>query len=134
MVAERCAQRYQVLRWSGGNVGGQSEWLPAAARLYISPRTVQTHITHILRKLGLRSRAEVSANLSRRQTRQQLRGTATAARPCVRAPSTYPGARHRFDFASRARLGQRTLNSGRASRRCWSGDQNSLARAGRATE
>jgi DNA-binding CsgD family transcriptional regulator len=37
-----------------------------AARLYISPRTVQTHITHILRKLGLRSRVELAAALSRR--------------------------------------------------------------------
>jgi DNA-binding CsgD family transcriptional regulator len=37
-----------------------------AARLYISPRTVQTHISHILRKLGLRSRVELAAALSRR--------------------------------------------------------------------
>jgi DNA-binding CsgD family transcriptional regulator len=37
-----------------------------AARLYISPRTVQTHVSHILRKLGLRSRVELAAALSRR--------------------------------------------------------------------
>ncbi len=37
-----------------------------AARLYISPRTVQTHISHILRKLALRSRVELAAALSRR--------------------------------------------------------------------
>ncbi|MFC4460581.1 LuxR C-terminal-related transcriptional regulator [Pseudonocardia nematodicida] len=37
-----------------------------AARLYISPRTVQTHISHILRKLGLRSRVELAAQLSLR--------------------------------------------------------------------
>ncbi len=39
-----------------------------AARLYISPRTVQTHISHILRKLDLRSRVELAAGLAR-QTR-----------------------------------------------------------------
>jgi DNA-binding CsgD family transcriptional regulator len=37
-----------------------------AARLYISPRTVQTHISHILRKLDLRSRVELAARLSLR--------------------------------------------------------------------
>ncbi|NMO92690.1 LuxR C-terminal-related transcriptional regulator [Actinomycetospora sp. TBRC 11914] len=37
------------------------------ARLFISPRTVQTHISHVLRKLGLRSRVELAAELSRRR-------------------------------------------------------------------
>lgn len=37
-----------------------------ATRLYVSPRTVQTHISHILRKLDLRSRVELAAALSRR--------------------------------------------------------------------
>ena len=32
-----------------------------AARLYISPRTVQSHVSHILDKTGLRSRVEVAA-------------------------------------------------------------------------
>jgi DNA-binding CsgD family transcriptional regulator len=40
-----------------------------AARLYISPRTVQTHISHILTKLDLRSRVELAAELSRRPGR-----------------------------------------------------------------
>lgn len=31
-----------------------------AARLYVSPRTVQTHVSHILAKLGVRSRVEVA--------------------------------------------------------------------------
>ncbi|MFE5300718.1 LuxR C-terminal-related transcriptional regulator [Streptomyces sp. NPDC056632] len=31
-----------------------------AAELYLSPRTVQTHVSHILRKLGLHSRTEVA--------------------------------------------------------------------------
>lgn len=34
-----------------------------AAHLYVSPRTVQTHVSHILAKLGLRSRVEVAAGL-----------------------------------------------------------------------
>ena len=37
-----------------------------ASRLYISPRTVQTHLSHILRKLDLRSRVELAVHLSRR--------------------------------------------------------------------
>jgi DNA-binding CsgD family transcriptional regulator len=35
------------------------------ARLYISPRTVQTHISHALRKLGLRSRVELATTVTR---------------------------------------------------------------------
>ncbi|MGD9530205.1 MAG: helix-turn-helix transcriptional regulator, partial [Pseudonocardia sp.] len=31
-----------------------------AARLWLSPRTVQTHVSHILAKLGVRSRAEIA--------------------------------------------------------------------------
>ena len=33
-----------------------------AARLYISPRTVQSHVSHVLEKTGLRSRVEVAAH------------------------------------------------------------------------
>jgi DNA-binding CsgD family transcriptional regulator len=29
-------------------------------RLFVSPRTVQTHVSHILRKTGLRSRVEIA--------------------------------------------------------------------------
>jgi DNA-binding CsgD family transcriptional regulator/tetratricopeptide (TPR) repeat protein len=36
-----------------------------AARLFISPRTVSTHVSHILRKLGLRSRTEVAVMVTR---------------------------------------------------------------------
>ena len=32
-----------------------------ARRLFISPKTVATHVEHILRKLGVRSRAEAVA-------------------------------------------------------------------------
>jgi DNA-binding NarL/FixJ family response regulator len=32
-----------------------------AHRLFLSPRTVQTHVSHILQKTGLRSRVEVAA-------------------------------------------------------------------------
>jgi pimeloyl-ACP methyl ester carboxylesterase/DNA-binding CsgD family transcriptional regulator len=37
-----------------------------AERLFISPRTVQTHLSHIMRKLELERRAEVSAEVARR--------------------------------------------------------------------
>lgn len=36
-----------------------------AARLFVSPRTIQTHISHVLRKLGLRSRVELAAAVAR---------------------------------------------------------------------
>ncbi len=36
-----------------------------AARLHVSPRTIQTHISHILAKTGLRSRVEIAANGAR---------------------------------------------------------------------
>jgi DNA-binding NarL/FixJ family response regulator len=29
-------------------------------RLFVSPRTVQTHVSHILQKTGLRSRVEIA--------------------------------------------------------------------------
>lgn len=37
-----------------------------ATRLYVSPRTVQTHVAHIFMKLGVSRRAEVAAEASRR--------------------------------------------------------------------
>lgn len=37
-----------------------------ATRLGISPRTVQTHVTHVLRKLGLNHRGQVIAEAVRR--------------------------------------------------------------------
>jgi DNA-binding CsgD family transcriptional regulator len=37
-----------------------------AAKLYLSRRTVQTHVSHILAKLGLRSRVELAVSASRR--------------------------------------------------------------------
>lgn len=38
-----------------------------ATQLYVSPRTVQTHVSNILRKLALRSRVELAALFARRQ-------------------------------------------------------------------
>lgn len=38
-----------------------------AARLYLSPRTIQTHVSHIMRKLDLSRRSEIAAEASRRQ-------------------------------------------------------------------
>ena len=39
-----------------------------AAKLYLSRRTVQTHVSHILGKLGLRSRVELAVSASRRES------------------------------------------------------------------
>jgi pimeloyl-ACP methyl ester carboxylesterase/DNA-binding CsgD family transcriptional regulator len=38
-----------------------------AARLYLSPRTIQTHVSHIMGKLGLDRRSAIAAEGSRRQ-------------------------------------------------------------------
>jgi DNA-binding NarL/FixJ family response regulator len=38
------------------------------ARLYISRRTVETHLSHVFRKVGLASRTQLAAELSRRAT------------------------------------------------------------------
>ena len=45
-----------------------------AERLYISRRTAEHHVAHILAKLGLRSRAEVTAYALREQTRKSVPG------------------------------------------------------------
>jgi FixJ family two-component response regulator len=38
-------------------------------RLYVSPRTVQTHLAHVFVKLGISSRAQLAAQATRRQAR-----------------------------------------------------------------
>jgi pimeloyl-ACP methyl ester carboxylesterase/DNA-binding CsgD family transcriptional regulator len=38
-----------------------------AERLYLSPRTIQTHVSHIMRKLGVARRSEIAAEASRRE-------------------------------------------------------------------
>jgi len=38
-----------------------------AERLYLSPRTIQTHVSHIMRKLNIGRRSEIAAETSRRQ-------------------------------------------------------------------
>jgi DNA-binding CsgD family transcriptional regulator len=36
-----------------------------AARLFVSPRTVQAHLTHVFAKLGLSSRAQLAQEAAR---------------------------------------------------------------------
>lgn len=40
-----------------------------AARLLISPRTAESHVQHILAKLGFRSRAQIAAWMATRTAR-----------------------------------------------------------------
>ena len=40
-----------------------------AAKLTVSPRTVSTHVSHILGKLGVRSRTDVAREAGRRGNR-----------------------------------------------------------------
>ena len=37
----------------------------AAAALFVSPRTIDTHVNHVFRKLGLRSRVELAREIQR---------------------------------------------------------------------
>ncbi|MGC5247484.1 LuxR C-terminal-related transcriptional regulator [Gordonia sp. DT219] len=48
-------------------IGDGQSGAEIAERLYISPRTVQTHVSHALTKLGLRTRVELAAQVAARR-------------------------------------------------------------------
>jgi len=41
-----------------------------ATRLFVSPRTIETHVSHILTKLQVRSRLEIAREVNLHQTAQ----------------------------------------------------------------
>ena len=58
-----------------------------ARRLFISPRTVQSHVSHVLVKLGLASRVELAVEAARWQA-----GPGGADRPAVKPAEGVRGA------------------------------------------
>ena len=51
-----------VQAWSAEGLGNKD----VAARLFVSPRTVQAHLTHVYTKLGLTSRVQLAQQAARR--------------------------------------------------------------------
>jgi FixJ family two-component response regulator len=59
----------------GDEIGALAEGLSnpqIGERLYVSPRTVQTHVAHVLTKLGVVSRAQLAAEAARRRRRNSV--------------------------------------------------------------
>src|SRR5216683_2765264 len=83
--------------------GGQSN-PDIAAQLVLSRNTVQTHVSHILAKLGARSRAEVAreAALARQPQREMAGGL---SRPAVTQPAP-PARPHRGEQGEPDRAGR----------------------------
>ncbi|OKH84247.1 hypothetical protein EB75_05530 [Mycobacterium sp. ST-F2] len=62
-----------------------------AARLFVSPRTVQTHLTHVYNKLGLSSRVQLIQEAARRGSPHVGRSPPRRSRPVPRRPAAAAG-------------------------------------------